>query len=119
MSQPAQDPEQQPRFTAEHIYLLIAVAAGSAVALAWVAHLGGDLGGDTFDVLRAITVVAGCGYLVRSAESRMTRRLDRQAADSDERYEEGFAAGYVAHAAGQPATPPANRLRSVTGQVST
>lgn len=101
--------------TAEHVYLLIAVVAGTVALAAWLVDIRdpgpNELLRGIFDVLRMVGVVAGCGYLVRAAESRVGRIHVRQAASGERRYQQGYAAGYVDGVARRQ--PEAAHLRSV------
>jgi hypothetical protein len=98
--------------TAEHIYLLVAVAAGIiAVAVYWNGPHGWVADG-IFDLLRIVAAIAGCGYLIRSAETRVKRMLTNQAVSAERARREGYAAGFLDGAA-RKVPEPAQHLRSV------
>lgn len=97
---PAQQPSVQPWFRDERGYLITTAAAGSAALIAWISNA--PIHPALLACAGAVAAVTAWGYLVRSAEARLHRRLELTVtrkldeAALKEAYEEGHAAGYLA-----------------------
>lgn len=93
------------RISPEIGYLIVAVSAGIiAIAVWWNDGAHGAVSEGIFDVLRIIAAIAGCGYFVRTAESRLARMLAEQLANADRTRQGDFAAGYIAGIRRDPPT---------------
>lgn len=106
MSQPTTQDADAPRVAAEHIYLLIAIATGAVAVAVWAVDTvtpGSSVPHEVYDAMRLIVILAGCGYLVRSAESRVERRIERRSVEQGEQHRQGYAAGFVDGATGRGA----------------
>jgi hypothetical protein len=103
------------QLTAEHICLLIAAVA--ATVAAWLVDASNPAPNDALrgldDMARVIACLAGCGYLIRSAETRTRRAVAAQLADAKRARREGYAAGFVDGTARKLPTE-SGYLRSVT-----
>lgn len=107
MSHPATTPEiddDAPRLATEYVYLFIALLAALASVALWVIDVVTPGAPDIllngiYDALRACAVVASCGYLVRSAQTRVARKVEHRSGECREcqhRYAAGFVAGVAA-----------------------
>lgn len=100
------------RLGAEHIFLAAAVIASTVLLAAWFLDVGDRLGEHGRTGIKIALSITWVGYIVRSAETRVTRVLDRRAATAERARREGYAAGYVDGAARRTPEESA-RLRPV------
>jgi hypothetical protein len=97
---------------AEHIYLIVAISAGILAAAVWWNAPHNAINEAVFDALRIVIAIAGCGYIVRAAETRVRVMLTAQLADVERARRDGYAAGYV-HGVARRAPEDTVQLRSV------
>ncbi|MCW2900116.1 MAG: hypothetical protein JWO67_2381 [Streptosporangiaceae bacterium] len=106
MSHPTPESDA-PRVAAEHLYLLVAIVTATVAVAIWIvdaANPGSSVPRAVYDVLCLAAALAGCGYLVRSAESHVIHRVERA-------YMEGYADGFTDGAASPSPSP--RPLRSI------
>lgn len=80
---------------AEHVYLFAAVVAALLAGAIWWGGIHGSVKEGIFHLLRIVSAVAGCGFLVRATEARVRGILTDQAIDAEKARREGYAQGYV------------------------
>lgn len=104
---------EKARLPAEHIWLFVAAIAVTATMAGWL-DATPRLDSRAAASLLLVAGIAACGYLIRSAEARVSRMLGRALADAATARRDGYAEGFIDGARANGAVA----LRSATDPTS-